>query len=171
MRWLLCFFCLFAATVAEAGFFPFFPDGLFMKPVLPLLVFFQLSMPWRDLVTFSIVAGAMTDAYAVSVSDGAVFRFPVLMLMAFVIQKHWLTNRSLVAVVGLMAFIRLSDRGSAWFVQKMAFLGETATTFPLFSWRFFSLFLWDIVILSALFFLFHLRGSQGWPRWSVRRRI
>jgi len=139
--------------LAERILLPFLPGWLSIRPLLPLIVILWMGGRRSPAWVAAVVGGLGYDAYAVSSPDLAVLRLPLIILVLDAVQRHWLTNRSLIASLGLMVLARLLDLGSAWLVPSVAYWVGLAPYAAAGQPHVFVVFLGDLLLIAAAFVL------------------
>ncbi len=116
MRQLLAFVLGMSVGLWEAVVRPFLPSSLAARPLLPILAVVIASSAQSRAIAVALGGGLVVDAFWLGAPTAATLRWVVLALLLDLAARHFLTNRSLYAVVGLVVFGRLLDWVGAWIV-------------------------------------------------------
>jgi len=160
-----------ALALFEVALRPFLPAWLCVRPLLPLLVIIVLTTGRSWAVWTAVFAGLVMDAFSFPSPDLAMLRLVLSVMLIDAISRHWLTNRSLFAMLLLTFLTRVFERGSSAAVATVGWWSGLSV----YGWQadpsFIALFFWDAVLIFAGFltvlsfsrqFLAPLRDERAW---------
>ncbi|MCK9360766.1 hypothetical protein M0Q28_00870 [Patescibacteria group bacterium] len=152
-RLFLAGFLGLCAALYEVGAVSFLPPWFQLRPLLPFIVLLLVSSSRSRAFAAALGGAIVLDAYTLDHFSLALVRLPLMVVLLDVIASRFLTNRSVYATAALAVFARLFDWIMSWlFALAAVFLNihdgmwiiPPAPGFVL---------LWDVVIISFLFFL------------------
>ena len=102
IKFLALFFVLLGLVIIQVSFLPVWPLPVkALNLVLTLLIFFTLILPYRQALGLAFSAGLMLELYSLSFFGLVTLSFLLTVELVYFLFKHFFTNRSLYAFVGL----------------------------------------------------------------------
>lgn len=167
MRQLLAFLLGLSMGLWEAVVRPFLPEGLAARPLLPVLAVVIASSAQPRAIAVALGGGLVVDAFWLGAPTAATLRWVILALLLDVAARHFLTNRSLYAVIGLVLSGRLLDWLGSWLVGWLAVLVGWSPSGAELDPAWWAILVWDVALVGVgfLFVAFLTRrfllGNRG----------
>jgi hypothetical protein len=167
MRQLLAFLLGISLGLWEAAVRPFLPSGLAARPLLPVLAVVIASSAQPRALAVALGGGLMVDAFWLGAPTATTLRWLVLALILDLAARHFFTNRSLYAVLGLVLSGRLLDWLGAWLVGWLGVVVGWSVSGAEVDPAWGVILIWDVLVAGGGFLLIafltrrFLLGNRG----------